>query len=197
MHRHNPAARPVHRRPDGPGRSKIFSNSADSYLKVPASWTDGSQRHRGLRRWGARALRPAKPNRVVLTTTDCTGHHRGCTPCSTYQPIWKYDPDSTGSERASRVRYGTPAEAFRVLPHSAGRPDDLGRVLPTNQGIRLHGGGAGRHGTADMSHCQAKHERNCHEHLADHTQIKPQFRMIDGVEECRVLPTVTANRRCC
>jgi hypothetical protein len=66
----------------GPGRSKIFGNSADSYLKVhdrgptEADVTEGSA---GI--WERLHYDWADPNRVVLTTTDSNvwGGHSGHT----------------------------------------------------------------------------------------------------------------------
>jgi hypothetical protein len=55
----------------GPGRSKVFGNSADDYLKVhskdvrEADVTEGS---RGI--WERLRYDRSDPNRVVLTTTD-------------------------------------------------------------------------------------------------------------------------------
>jgi hypothetical protein len=55
----------------GPGRSKLFGNSADEYLKVhqrdrsQAEVTEGS---RGI--WERLHYDWSDPNRVVLTTTD-------------------------------------------------------------------------------------------------------------------------------
>ena len=46
----------------GPGRSKVFSNSADDYLKVHDVGADGGRRH-GRLRWsvGTPALRLVRP----------------------------------------------------------------------------------------------------------------------------------------
>jgi hypothetical protein len=66
----------------GPGRSKLFGNSADEYLKVhdlghsQADVTEGS---RGI--WERLHYDWSDPNRVVLTTTDSTfGEARRATP---------------------------------------------------------------------------------------------------------------------
>ena len=54
----------------GPGRSKIFPNSADGYLKVHDQGPPG-RRHRGLgRRLGTPALRLVRPRRITMKTTD-------------------------------------------------------------------------------------------------------------------------------
>ncbi len=55
----------------GPGRSKIFGNSADGYLKVHdqgPSWADVTEGSRGV--WERLRYDWSDPNRVVLTTID-------------------------------------------------------------------------------------------------------------------------------
>jgi hypothetical protein len=55
----------------GPGRSKIFGNSADEYLKVHSKGThdaDVTEGSGGI--WERLRYDWANPNRVVLTTTD-------------------------------------------------------------------------------------------------------------------------------
>jgi hypothetical protein len=73
----------------GPGRSKLFGNSADEYLKVhdqgpgQADVTEGSG---GI--WERLHYDWSNPNRVVLTTTDSNvwGGHSGYTYTFTRQP---------------------------------------------------------------------------------------------------------------
>jgi hypothetical protein len=73
----------------GPGRSKLFGNSADDYLKVhdqgpgQADVTEGSG---GI--WERLHYDWSDPNRVVLTTTDSNvwGGHSGHTYTFTRQP---------------------------------------------------------------------------------------------------------------
>jgi hypothetical protein len=55
----------------GPGRSKLFSNSADAYLKVHhrgGSHADVTEGSGGI--WERLHYDWSDPNRVVLTTTD-------------------------------------------------------------------------------------------------------------------------------
>ena len=55
----------------GPGRSQIFGNSADGYLKVHdqgPSWADVTEGSRGV--WERLRYDWSDPNRVVLTTID-------------------------------------------------------------------------------------------------------------------------------
>jgi hypothetical protein len=66
----------------GPGRSKLFGNSADAYLKVHhrgGSHADVTEGSGGI--WERLHYDWSDPNRVVLTTTDsncvgwCVGPH--------------------------------------------------------------------------------------------------------------------------
>jgi hypothetical protein len=80
----------------GPGRSKLFPNSADGYLKVhdrgpaQADVTEGS---RGI--WERLHYDWSDPNRVVLTTTDSNtwGGGSGHTYTFTRRPDGKTDVD--------------------------------------------------------------------------------------------------------
>ena len=80
----------------GPGRSKLFANSADGYLKVhdrhatDADVTEGSH---GV--WERLHYDWSDPNRVVLTTTDSNtwGGHSGFTYTFTRQPNGTTDLD--------------------------------------------------------------------------------------------------------
>ena len=81
----------------GPGRSKIFPNSADGYLKVhdqgpsQADVTEGSG---GV--WERLHYDWSDPNRVVLTTTDSNawGGHSGHTYTLTQRPDGGTDVDA-------------------------------------------------------------------------------------------------------
>jgi hypothetical protein len=73
----------------GPGRSKLFPNSADSDLKVHdqgPTWADVTEGSRGI--WERLRYDWSDPNRVVLTTTDsntwggASGHTYTLTPRS-------------------------------------------------------------------------------------------------------------------
>src|SRR5215470_13982738 len=80
----------------GPGRSALFGNSADGYLKVHdqgprhADVTEGS---RGI--WERLRYDWSDPNRVVMTTTDSNlwGGRSGHTYTFTQQPDGKTDID--------------------------------------------------------------------------------------------------------
>jgi hypothetical protein len=80
----------------GPGRSKLFGNSADEYLKVhdrgptEADVTEGS---RGI--WERLHYDWSDPNRVTMTTTDSNiwGGHSGHTYTFTRQPNGTTDVD--------------------------------------------------------------------------------------------------------
>jgi hypothetical protein len=73
----------------GPGRSKVFPNSADDYLKVHdqgPTWADVTEGSGGV--WERLRYDWSDPNRVVLTTTDSnawggrSGHTYTLTPRS-------------------------------------------------------------------------------------------------------------------
>jgi len=73
----------------GPGRSKLFSNSADGYLKVHSrgrSEADVTEGSGGI--WERLHYNWSNPNRVVLTTTDSNvwGGGSGYTYIFTRQP---------------------------------------------------------------------------------------------------------------
>jgi len=80
----------------GPGRSKLFGNSADEYLKVhdqspgQADVTEGS---RGI--WERLHYDWSDPNRIDMTTTDSNvwGGHSGHTYTFTRQPNGTTDVD--------------------------------------------------------------------------------------------------------
>jgi hypothetical protein len=55
----------------GPGRSKLFGNSTDDYMKVHdqgPTWADVTEGSRGI--WERLRYDWSDPNRVVMTTTD-------------------------------------------------------------------------------------------------------------------------------
>ena len=73
----------------GPGRSELFSNSADDYLKVHDQGVDQADVTEGSRGvWERLHYDWSDPNRVVLTTTDSNtwGGHSGFTYTFTRQP---------------------------------------------------------------------------------------------------------------
>ena len=80
----------------GPGRSKLFGNSSDQYLKVhhlgpaEADVTEGS---RGI--WERLHYDWSDPNRIVMTTTDSNawGRHSGHTYTLSPQPDGTTDLD--------------------------------------------------------------------------------------------------------
>jgi hypothetical protein len=87
----------------GPGRSKLFGNSSDDYLKVHDSgpdWADVTEGSRGI--WERLRYDWSDPHRVVMTTTDSniwggrSGHTYTLTP----------QPDGTTTLDAVVVREG-------------------------------------------------------------------------------------------
>jgi hypothetical protein len=81
----------------GPGRSKLFGNSADQYLKVhhlAATEADVTEGSRGI--WERLHYDWSDPNRIVLTTTDSNawGGKSGHTYTLTQQPDGKTDIDA-------------------------------------------------------------------------------------------------------
>jgi hypothetical protein len=87
----------------GPGRSKVFSNSADDYLKVhhlgpaEADVTEGSG---GV--WERLHYEWSEPDRVVLTTTDSNVWGNG----SGYTYTFKPSPDRATNVNLVIVREG-------------------------------------------------------------------------------------------
>jgi hypothetical protein len=80
----------------GPGRSKLFGNSADDYLKVyelVPGHADVQEGSRGI--WERLNYDWSDPNRVVMTTTDSNvwGGHSGHTYTLTRQPDRTTDVD--------------------------------------------------------------------------------------------------------
>jgi hypothetical protein len=81
----------------GPGRSKIFGNSADAYLKVHyrgSSEADVTEGSGGI--WERLHYDWSNPNRVVMTTTDSNtwGGASGHTYTFTRRPDGKTDLDA-------------------------------------------------------------------------------------------------------
>jgi len=91
----------------GPGRSKLFSNSADGYLKVhhrgphEADVTEGSN---GI--WERLHYDWSDPNRVVMTTTDSNlwGGSSGHTYTFTRRPDGKTDVDAVVVREGKNIR---------------------------------------------------------------------------------------------
>ena len=80
----------------GPGRSKLFSNSADEYLKVHSKGAHGADVTEGSNSiWERLRYDWSNPDRVVLTTTDSNlwGGASGHTYTFTRQPDGKTDID--------------------------------------------------------------------------------------------------------
>ena len=87
----------------GPGRSHLFSNSADSYLKVHAQGpreADVTEGSNGI--WERLHYDWSDPNRVVMTTTDSNvwGGHSG------HAYSFTHNPDGTTTVDAVVVREG-------------------------------------------------------------------------------------------
>ena len=93
----------------GPGRSKLFGNSADDYLKVhsqgpgDADVTEGS---RGV--WERLHYDWSDPNRFVMKTTDSNvwGGHSGHTYTFTRQPDGSTDADVVVVREGARTSKG-------------------------------------------------------------------------------------------
>jgi len=91
----------------GPGRSKLFGNSADEYLKVhhrgphEADVTEGSS---GI--WERLHYDWSDPNRVVMTTTDSNlwGGGSGHTYTFTRRPDGKTDVDAVVVRDGKNIR---------------------------------------------------------------------------------------------
>jgi hypothetical protein len=91
----------------GPGRSKLFTNSADEYLKVhhrgshEADVTEGSS---GI--WERLHYDWTDPNRVVMTTTDSNlwGGSSGHTYTFTRRPDGKTDVDAVVVREGKNIR---------------------------------------------------------------------------------------------
>ena len=91
----------------GPGRSKLFGNSADEYLKVhdqglqTADVTEGSG---GV--WERLHYDWSDPNRVVMTTTDSNvwGGHSGHTYTFTRRPDGKTDLDAVVVREGKNIK---------------------------------------------------------------------------------------------
>jgi hypothetical protein len=83
----------------GPGRSKLFPNSADKYLKVHdqgPTYADVTEGSGGI--WERLHYDWSDPNRMVLTTTDSNtwGGHSGHTYTFTRRPDGTTDVDYVG-----------------------------------------------------------------------------------------------------
>ena len=91
----------------GPGRSKLFGNSADGYLKVhdrgphEADVTEGS-----IGIWERLHYDWSDPNRVVMTTTDSNlwGGHSGHTYTFTRRPDGTTDLDAVVVREGKNLR---------------------------------------------------------------------------------------------
>jgi hypothetical protein len=80
----------------GPGRSELFPNSADGYLKVHdqgPTWADVTEGSNGI--WERLRYDWSDPGRVTMTTTDSNawGRHSGHTYTLTPQPGGTTDVD--------------------------------------------------------------------------------------------------------
>ena len=104
----------------GPGRSKLFPNSADDYLKVhehgpsEADVTEGSG---GV--WERLHYDWSNPYRVVVTTTDSNvwGGHSGYTYTLTRHPDGTTDVDYVVVREAK----GLKGQVLRIVRRSGGR----------------------------------------------------------------------------
>ena len=81
----------------GPGRSELFGNSSDDYLKVHSKGSDEADVTEGSGGvWERLKYDWSDPNRVVMTTTDSNvwGGHSGHTYTFTRQPDGTTDVDA-------------------------------------------------------------------------------------------------------
>jgi hypothetical protein len=127
----------------GPGRSKLFPNSADDYLEVhdrgpaEADVTEGSG---GV--WERIHYDWSNPNRVVLTTTDSNvwGGNSGYTYTFTRQPDGRTDIDYLVVREAKNFK----GQVLRIVLRSGGRRslrEALGTTVKAIEGRRN-----GKHG---------------------------------------------------
>src|SRR5262245_7421370 len=104
----------------GPGRSKLFPNSADDYLEVheqgptQADVTEGSSHV-----WERIHYDWSDPNRVVLTTTDSNvwGGNSGYTYTFTRKPDGTTDVDYVVVREAKNLR----GQVLRIVRRSGGK----------------------------------------------------------------------------
>jgi hypothetical protein len=127
----------------GPGRSKLFGNSADEYLKVHdlgsvhADVTEGSH---GI--WERLQYDWSDPDRVVMTTTDSNVWGGG----SSHTYTFTRQPDGVTDVAVVVVREGKnfKGRVLAILVGIAGRPI-LGKALAnTVKAIEARNAGAGR-----------------------------------------------------
>ena len=109
----------------GPGRSKIFPNSADGYLKVhdqgptEADVTEGSS---GI--WERLRYDWSDPHRITMTTTDSNlwGRHSGHTYTLTQRPDGSTDVDAVVVREGKNLK----GRLFEILLRAGGK-----RILST------------------------------------------------------------------
>ena len=102
----------------GPGRSKLFPNSADGYLKVHAQGShhaDVTEGSAGI--WERLRYDWSEPNRVVMTTTDSNlwGGASGHTYTFTRRPDGKTDLDVAIVRQGKNVKGHLLAFALRAV----------------------------------------------------------------------------------
>ena len=126
----------------GPGRSELFGNSADGYLKVhdrgptQADVTEGS---RGV--WERLRYDWSDPNRVVMTTTDSNAWGGSSSHTYTFEPR----PDGTTEVDAVVVREGKnlKGRALGVLVGTVGKRALGQQFKKTVKAIEARNGSAG------------------------------------------------------
>jgi hypothetical protein len=101
----------------GPGRSELFGNSADEYLKVyneVPGHADVKEGSRGV--WERLNYDWSDPNRVVMTTTDSNvwGGHSGHTYTLTRQPDSTTDVDVVVVREGKNIKGRVLAAALRA-----------------------------------------------------------------------------------
>ena len=130
----------------GPGRSKLFGNSADDYLKVhdqgpnQADVTEGSS---GV--WERLHYDWSDPDRVVMTTTDSNvwGGDSGHTYTFTRQPDGTTDVDVVvvreGKNLKGRVLGARARDRRQARPGKGTREDRQGHRSPERRGEQRTG----------------------------------------------------------
>jgi hypothetical protein len=113
----------------GPGRSKIFPNSADGYLKVHSQGEHGADVTEGANGiWERLTYDWSDPGRVVLTTTDSNlwGGASGHTYAFTRRPDGKTDLDVVTVREGKNLK----GRLFEILVRLGGKRL-LGKALDT------------------------------------------------------------------
>jgi hypothetical protein len=129
----------------GPGRSKLFGNSTDQYLKVHhlgATDADVTEGSRGI--WERLHYDWSDPNRIVMTTTDSNtwGGNSGHTYTLTRQPNGTTDIDAVVVREGKNVK----GKLLGLVVGSVGKSVLAKELAKTVKAVEARGDAAG---TAD------------------------------------------------